>query len=75
VILSADTKPMRQSLEALNAAFNSWSPSVKHGFMLRYRALTQAGAEWSEVTRDGDTMRADVSDDLRRLCAEFGVVL
>jgi hypothetical protein len=43
--------------------------------MLRYRALTLAGAEWSEVTRDGDTMRADVSDDLRRLCAEFGVVL
>lgn len=73
--LSVDMSQMRGGLDRLFAAYDGWPPEKQEDFAARYRALSGAGAEWAEVVLGKDAVSAVLSDDMRQLCAEFGLTL
>lgn len=75
VSFGVDLSQMRSGMDRLIDAYAGWPEEKQADFAARYKALTGAGAEWVDVFGSKGGVSATVSDDLRRLCAEFALTL
>lgn len=75
VTIKTDMSDMTRGLRAIVDQHKQLPAGARDAFADRYRALTKAGAEWFECDTHGDVMCAKVGDDMRRLCAEFGITV
>lgn len=73
VRIHADLSAMNAGLGRIMDQFSAMPDVRKEAFARRYGALTEAGAEWIEVEATDCAMCAVIGDDMRRLCAEFGI--
>jgi hypothetical protein len=73
VMIRADMSKMDASIARIMAAYRIMPAPKRAEFAARYDALTKAGAEWVEIETSKDAMHAVIGDDMRRLCAEFGI--
>ena len=75
VTIRADMSKMHAGIDSILAQFLAMPESAQREFARRYDGLAAAGAEGVEVETGADCMRAVIGDDMRRLCAEFGIVV
>lgn len=75
ITIRADMSQMNAGLDCILVQFLAMPQAEQREFARRYDRLAAAGAEWVEVTTGKDCMRAVIGDDMRRLCAEFGIVV
>jgi hypothetical protein len=75
MMIGADLSQMNSALDSLMAQFSRMPERRKGEFAQRYEALALAGAEWVEIEKGPGVLRAVVSHDLRRLCADFGMMI
>jgi hypothetical protein len=75
VMIRANMGPLDAGLASLIAGYRSMSEPKREAFKARYEALTKAGAEWVEIEASKDALTAVIGEDMRRLCAEFGIAL
>jgi hypothetical protein len=73
VTLRADMGPMDAGLATVIAGYKSLDPVRRMEFKQRYTSMTMAGAEWVEIRKTEDALIAEIGEDLRRLCSEFGI--
>lgn len=73
--MRTDMEPLEAALKVMLGAAEHWAPERRAEFMARKDALTAAGAEWTDMIIDGASIRVEPSHDMRRLWAEYGVVL
>jgi len=72
-MIRADMSAMEAALDRLFAQYMAMPPARRGEFERRYAAMTEAGAEWVEIEVGAECVKAVLSDDMRQLCAAFGI--
>lgn len=75
VKVRVDLSGMDAGLARAIGGVSQLSEARKAEFARRYDALGRAGAEWVEVVAGKDVLSAVLTEDMRSLCAEFGIVV